>query len=279
MPELPEVETTRRGISPHLVGQCIEKVIIREHRLRWPINKNLVRTLVGLTISEVDRRGKYLLLYTKKNINDERCAGCLILHLGMSGSLRVLPAETSAIKHDHVDIILNNLHCLRYRDPRRFGAILWTQKDPLQHKLLSKLGLEPLDNEFDGEYLFTKSRGRSIAVKTFIMNSHILVGAGNIYANEALFCAGIRPTRAAGRISKKRYISLAIAIREVLRRAISAGGTTLRDFTASDGQPGYFKQELKVYGKNKEPCVICGNAIKCVQLAQRATYFCPHCQR
>ena len=259
MPELPEVETTRRGITPHLIGQTIEGVIVRETRLRWPIDKNLPKELSGLTIAEIKRRGKYLLLLLKKSLSDRHEIGCVIVHLGMSGSLRILPATFAAQKHDHLDIVLANQTCLRYRDPRRFGAILWTQQNPQTHKLICNLGLEPFDPQFNGTYLYLKSRGRKISVKAFIMDNHIVVGAGNIYANEALFHAGIKPTRAAGRIAKARYEKLANAIRQVLQRAISAGGTTLRDFTASDGEPGYFQQQLSVYGKAGAPCLNCGN--------------------
>jgi formamidopyrimidine-DNA glycosylase len=271
MPELPEVETTRRGIAPHIEGKIIQHVIVRERRMRWPIPHNLPRVLAGQRIERVARRGKYLLLYTRN--------GCLILHLGMSGSLRVLDCNVPAQKHDHVDIQFHNGVCLRLRDPRRFGCLLWTRGDPLRHELLRHLGPEPLEDAFSGGYLFDKSRGRKLAVKLFIMNSRIVTGVGNIYANEALFAAGIHPLRAAGRISLLRYERLAGAIKEVLQSAIRAGGTTLRDFTASDGRPGYFRLKLNVYEQGGKPCVNCGTAIKCIQQGQRATYYCPNCQR
>lgn len=270
MPELPEVETTRRGIEPHLSGQTILKVIVRDHRLRWPVEKALETRLPGQRVISITRRGKYLLLNT--------AAGTLMIHLGMSGSLRILPCDTTALKHDHVDIVFGERQCLRLRDPRRFGAVLWTTADPFQHELLKNLGPEPLSEEFNDGYLYAVSRKRKVAIKQFIMDSHIVVGVGNIYANEALFMAGIRPSVAAGRISKPRCGKLAEAIKTVLSKAIQQGGTTLRDFTASDGNPGYFQQQLNVYGRGGEPCTQCGTVIKSVQQGQRATYYCPHCQ-
>lgn len=270
MPELPEVETTRRGIEPHVLNQTVAAVVVRQSGLRWPIPHDLPQLLEGLNIDSVRRRGKYLLLDTSR--------GSCILHLGMSGSLRVLPHNTPPQKHDHVDLCFNNGKLLRLRDPRRFGALLWSQ-DPLQHKLLKDLGPEPLCEEFDLEYLFKQSRQRKRAVKLFLMDSHVVVGVGNIYANEALFRAGIRPTLAAGRIGRKRYCKLVQAVKAVLSEAISQGGTTLRDFTASDGSPGYFVQKLSVYGKGEQPCPACGTKIKAIKLGQRATYFCVHCQR
>jgi formamidopyrimidine-DNA glycosylase len=270
MPELPEVETTRRGIEPHLLGQTVRRIIIRDRRLRWPIPSNLPQALRGQKITRVARRGKYLLLYAEH--------GCLIVHLGMSGSLRILPADTPAQKHDHVDIQLENHACLRLRDPRRFGCMLWTRGDPMQHELLRALGIEPLSEKFSGRYLFETSRKRKVTIKSFIMNSHVVVGVGNIYANEALFAAGIHPARMAGRISQPRYARLVAAIQDVLHRAITAGGTTLRDFIASDGQPGYFRMELHVYGREGEPCVRCGAAIRHKVIGQRSTFYCPHCQ-
>ncbi|MGD8514883.1 MAG: bifunctional DNA-formamidopyrimidine glycosylase/DNA-(apurinic or apyrimidinic site) lyase [Granulosicoccaceae bacterium] len=271
MPELPEVETTRRGIAPHIKGHTVTDVIVRDARLRWPVPKHLARSLCGQCIDNVERRGKYLLLKTQ--------AGALIMHLGMSGSLRVLPADSPAEKHDHVDIVFDNRLCLRLRDPRRFGSIFWTRNDPLQHERLAKLGPEPLDKTLDGEYLFARSRGRKIAIKQFIMDSHIVVGVGNIYASESLFRAGIHPQREAGRISKARYERLSDAIKKVISEAIQAGGTTLRDFTRSDGKPGYFSQQLNVYGREGEACPQCGASIKHIVQGQRATYYCGHCQR
>jgi len=271
MPELPEVETTLRGIAPHIEGHKIQKVIVRDSRLRWPVPSGLDKKLHGHSITSASRRAKYLLLATD--------AGTVILHLGMSGSLRVVPVKTPAEKHDHVDFIFDNGLCLRLRDPRRFGSVHFVSGNPLEHKLLNKLGPEPLSKEFSGELLFTRSRNRKIAVKTFIMNNQVVVGVGNIYASEALFAAGIDPRREAGSISKARYLRLAKAIKKVIAAAIKAGGTTLKDFTQSDGKPGYFSQKLKVYGREGSPCVNCGKAIQQITLGQRASYFCSRCQR
>jgi formamidopyrimidine-DNA glycosylase len=270
MPELPEVETTRRGIAPHIEGQRIHKITIRQPKLRWPIPRGLDKRLSGQIIHSVQRRGKYLLIETGD--------GSLILHLGMSGSLRIVDRETPARKHDHVDIALDNGKCLRFHDPRRFGALLWS-RTPFEHELISKLGPEPLSNDFSAEHLFTLSRGRKAAVKNFIMDSHVVVGVGNIYASEALFMAGIHPTRAAGRVSRARYEMLADAIKQVLSKAISEGGTTLRDFVREDGQPGYFAQSLNVYGRGGEPCRHCGTTIKKKIIGQRSSYYCPSCQK
>jgi formamidopyrimidine-DNA glycosylase len=270
MPELPEVETARRGIEPHLLGHTVITVKVRERRLRWPVPRTLIKTLPGEQIMTVTRRGKYLLLHT--------AAGTAILHLGMSGSLRILPSDTPAGKHDHVDIVLENGKVLRLHDPRRFGTLLWTTGDPAKHKLLKTLGPEPLSESFDGEYLFAKSRKRRVAVKNFIMNSHIVVGVGNIYASESLFLARIHPERAAGRITRERYAALAKNIRKVLDAAIEAGGTTLRDFVREDGAPGYFRQHLRVYGREGQACERCGTPIAARVTGQRSTYYCPHCQ-
>jgi formamidopyrimidine-DNA glycosylase len=271
MPELPEVETTLRGIRPHITGLQISRVIIRNHQLRWPVPKQLPQLLQHNTIEWVQRRAKYLLLYTQ--------TGTLIIHLGMSGSLRILPANIPAEKHDHVDIVFANQSCLRLRDPRRFGAVLWTSQDPLQHKLLNKIGPEPLNSTLSGDYLYRLSRNKKIAVKNFIMDSKVVVGVGNIYANEALFLAGILPTRPAGKVSKKRYLLLADSIKQVLTDAINKGGTTLRDFTASDGQPGYFRLHLNVYNQENKPCPKCKQPIKQVRLGQRSTFYCSKCQK
>lgn len=270
MPELPEVETTRRGIEPHLLGRVITALTVRERRLRWPIPRALLNTLPGQRIDAVTRRGKYLLLQT--------AAGTAILHLGMSGSLRVLSATTPPQKHDHVDIVLDNAQLLRLRDPRRFGTLLWTITDPARHKLLRDLGPEPLSRDFSGAYLYEKSRRRKLAVKSFIMDSHVVVGVGNIYASETLFLAGIHPERAAGRISSLRYELLADSIRKVLTAAIKAGGTTLRDFVREDGAPGYFRQHLRVYDRGGQPCERCKTPIVASVTGQRATYYCPRCQ-
>lgn len=271
MPELPEVETTKRGISQHVCQFPISDVIVRQAKLRWPIPDNLAKLLVGQTFHSVDRRGKYLLLSTNH--------GTLIIHLGMSGSLRILSSDTPAEKHDHVDISFNNGKLMRMRDPRRFGAILWSASVPAQHELIDNLGIEPLSKQFSGKYLHDKARKRKVDIKQFVMNSHIVVGVGNIYASEALFLAGIKPTIVAHKISLLRMEKLASSIKSVLRKAIKQGGTSLRDFTKSDGQPGYFKQSLNVYGRQGEPCLQCGSAIKLIKQGQRATYYCSKCQR
>lgn len=270
MPELPEVETSRRGIEPHILNKKVTDVIIRQKQLRWPIPARLKSQLKGQLIRQVERRGKYILLRTD--------VGTAILHLGMSGSLRILPTGTPAEKHDHVDIVFGKI-TLRLRDPRRFGALLWTSADPLQHKLLSKLGPEPLSDEFNADYLYQLSRTRKVAIKTLIMNSQVVVGVGNIYASESLFAAGISPLRRADRISLPRYQRLVIAIKDILQRAIAQGGTTLRDFTRQDGKPGYFQQILNVYGRGQQPCPHCAQAIKQITQAQRSTFYCPHCQK
>ncbi|MEO5702433.1 MAG: bifunctional DNA-formamidopyrimidine glycosylase/DNA-(apurinic or apyrimidinic site) lyase [Gammaproteobacteria bacterium] len=271
MPELPEVETTRRGIAPHLVGNKVLRVIVREPRLRWPVSQELALQLPGNIFSAVERRAKYLVLRTP--------AGCLIAHLGMSGNLRILPEATAPTQHDHADIVLDNHTCLRLHDPRRFGALLWTCTDPLQHPLLINLGPEPLADDFNGAYLYQRSRGRTVAVKHFIMDSRIVAGIGNIYANEALFMAGIHPARAAGHIAQRRYEMLAVAIKQVLEAAVAQGGTTLRDYYASDGKAGYFKQQLKVYGCAKLPCVTCRHPVQLLKQGQRSSYYCKYCQR
>lgn len=271
MPELPEVETARRGIEPHLLGRIVTAVTVRERRLRWPVPHALARELTGQAIRSVTRRAKYLLLNT--------AAGTAILHLGMSGSLRVLAADTPPLKHDHVDLVLDSGRLLRLRDPRRFGTILWTRGDAQRHALLKDLGPEPLEDGFDGDYLFARSRGRKLAVKLFIMDSHVVVGVGNIYASEALFMAAIRPGKAAGRVSRAEYAALAKAIKKVLAASIEAGGTTLRDFMREDGEPGYFLQRLRVYDREGKPCYRCGAPIKQTVTGQRSTYYCPSCQK
>jgi len=270
MPELPEVETTLRGIEPHILGEKIIDVIIRNRSLRWPIPATLKKNLQQQILKQINRRGKYLLLVTDN--------GTAILHLGMSGSLRINDSGTAAEKHDHVDIVFENNKILRFRDPRRFGCLLWTSKPVEQHKLISVMGPEPLSDSFNGDYLFNKSRGKKSTVKSFIMDSKIVTGVGNIYASESLFSAGILPTRQAGRVSNARYQLLAQSIKDVLEDAISQGGTTLKDFTREDGQPGYFKQSLKVYDRAGQDCIICGNTIKQKTLNQRSTYYCSHCQ-
>ena len=271
MPELPEVETTRRGIEPWLKDAVVRRIAVRQRQLRWPVPRRLGRELPGQAVRKVGRRAKYLLLGADK--------GTLIIHLGMSGSLRVLEDPGPPGAHDHVDLALSSGRVLRFNDPRRFGAMLWTTRNPLRHPLLRDLGPEPLSSEFSGESLYTAARGRRVAVKNLIMNSRVVVGVGNIYASEALFRAGIRPTRPAGRISLARMEALAQAIRTVLNDALAAGGTTLRDFTWGDGQPGYFAQELQVYERAGLPCPVCQLPLKRVVLGQRSTYFCPACQR
>jgi formamidopyrimidine-DNA glycosylase len=270
VPELPEVETARRGIEPHMLNRAVTTVVVRNKNLRWPVPRSLVDSLPGQRIHAITRRGKYLLLHTP--------AGTALLHLGMSGSLRVLPSETPAEKHDHLDIVLDNGRALRLHDPRRFGTLLWTTSDPARHKLLRTLGPEPLADEFDGDYLFAKARRRKVAIKNFIMNSHIVVGVGNIYASEALFLARINPQRAAGKVSRERYQALAKSIRKVLNAAIKAGGTTLRDFSRADGEPGYFRQYLRVYDREGKACERCGGRIRSRVTGQRSTYYCPKCQ-
>lgn len=270
MPELPEVETTRRGIEPYFKNQKIIKVEIRHYQLRWPIDRALPKKIRQQTINDITRRGKYLLLHTAK--------GVLIIHLGMSGSLRVLKNLSPPNKHDHVDIIVSNGACLRFNDPRRFGCVLWVEKNPYQHALLKNLGPEPLTDKFDGNYLFEVSRKRKVPLKTFIMNAEIVVGVGNIYANEALFLAGIHPKKSAGNVSIEEYQQLAKMIKRVLNSAIKKGGTTLRNFSGGDGKPGYFKQQLNVYGRGGLPCVKCKTILKEIRLNQRATVFCASCQ-
>jgi len=271
MPELPEVETTRRGIAPHISGRRVDRVIVRDPRLRWKVPARLGTELAGQVIDGVGRRAKYLLLGT--------AGGTAILHLGMSGSLRIVPADAPPGKHDHIDIVLDSGRALRLTDPRRFGSLHWTRRPPEQHRLLRDLGREPLGEAFTGEYLHTLSRRRRVAIKAFLMNSRVVAGIGNIYACEALYMAGIHPQRAAGRISRNRYELLAEVIREVLTDAVTAGGTTLRDFVNGHGEPGYFGLQLHVYGKAEEPCISCRTRIRAFRQGQRTTFYCPKCQK
>lgn len=271
MPELPEVETTKRGIEPHIKGQTVSQVIVRQPQLRWPIPSSLQQKLPGCRCNGVSRRGKYLLL--------DYQAGTVLIHLGMSGSLRVIKSPTAVRKHDHVDFVLGSGDILRYTDPRRFGCILWEESEPALHPLLSKLGPEPLTDDFDAGYLHSLSKKRKAPIKTFIMDSNVVVGVGNIYANEALFMAGISPKRAAGAVSRSRYEKLVSAIKAVLAKAIQVGGTTLRDFTGGNGDPGYFKQSLQVYGRAGLPCRECERALTEIRIGQRTTVYCRNCQK
>ena len=269
MPELPEVEVTRLGIQEQLLGRRIVAVLVREARLRRPIDPDFSLRLQGQRIHRLWRRGKYLLADLDR--------GQLLLHLGMSGHLRVLPADSPVRAHDHVDILLDDGYCLRFHDPRRFGLMLWGE-DWSVDPLLARLGPEPLGPDFSGAYLYERSRGHRQAVKSFLMDAQQVVGVGNIYANESLFRAGIDPRRPAGRIAKPRYERLANAVVEVLREAIAEGGTTLRDFTRPDGKKGYFRLSLAVYGREGEPCPACDATLRGVRIAGRSTFFCGNCQ-
>ncbi|MEO5676288.1 MAG: bifunctional DNA-formamidopyrimidine glycosylase/DNA-(apurinic or apyrimidinic site) lyase [Usitatibacter sp.] len=270
MPELPEVETTRRGLLPHLLGRRVRGAVVRNGSLRWPVTRDLGRKLRGEEVLAIRRRGKYLLF--------DFPHGHLLVHLGMSGRLSLLPDEAPVRVHDHVDVQLEGRQVLRLTDPRRFGAVLW-MRDPARHALLRDLGLEPLEAEFTGEALSVLARGRSVAVKQFLMNGHIVTGVGNIYAAEALFRAGIHPLRSVARISRGRWDRLAAAVRETLEAALAAGGTTLRDFASADGAPGYFRGQCAVYGREGKPCIRCGTPIRARRQGQRSTFYCPACQR
>jgi formamidopyrimidine-DNA glycosylase len=271
VPELPEVETTRRGIEPHVVGRRITSLRVHDRRLRWPVDLALIAAVAGASIRRAGRRAKYLLLETE--------AGTLILHLGMSGSLRMLPRETPRIAHDHVDIELDSGQTLRFNDPRRFGSLLFTTGDPALHPLLQSLAPEPLEDDFDGEYLWKKTRRRVVAIKQLIMNSRLVVGVGNIYASEALFRARVRPRRQARSLTRRECAKLARAIKATLTMAVKAGGTTLRDYVGADGNPGYFRQKLYVYERAGLPCRVCGTAIKQFTQGGRSTYWCANCQK
>ncbi len=270
MPELPEVEITRRGIAPAITGKTVTAVIVRNPRLRWPVPRRLAALLEGKIVRQVLRRAKYLLL----DLGD----GWLILHLGMSGSLRLVAPDLPPGGHDHVDLVFGK-QALRLRDPRRFGAVLWKAGDAFSHPLLAHLGMEPLDPAFSGAVFYRASRGRSIGVKQFLMDHKIVVGVGNIYANESLFRAGISPRASAGRLSRARFDRLAVEVRHTLEAAIEAGGSSLRDFVHSDGASGYFQQQYFVYGRDGEACHVCGHEVKTIRQGQRATFYCPHCQR
>lgn len=271
MPELPEVETTKRGVSPHVSGHCVRAMVVRQGQLRWPVPLDLPKQLTGKVLRSVARRGKYLLLQFDH--------GTVLVHLGMSGNLRVVDEHALIGKHDHIDIQFDNGRILRFTDPRRFGCVLWTAGPVEQHSLIAHLGPEPLTDDFYWEYLYQRSRKRSQAIKTFIMDSKVVVGVGNIYANEALFKTGIRPTRAAGKVTKAQMQQLVEHIKVVLAKAIEQGGTTLKDFVGGTGKPGYFKQELAVYGRAGEPCAVCATVLKEIRLGQRSTVYCPMCQK
>jgi len=274
MPELPEVETTRRGIAPHVEHREIVEVVVRQSRLRVPVPDDFNERLVGARFGTLARRAKYLLLPL-----EGETGASLIWHLGMSGSLRIARLGDLPKKHDHIDLVFDDGGILRYHDPRRFGFVDWLADSAERDPRLARLGPEPLSAAFDGERLYQLSRGRRMAVKPFLMDNAVVVGVGNIYASEALFMAGIDPRRAAGRISLERYQHLAAAVREVLAAAITQGGTTLRDFVSGTGEPGYFKQRLNVYGRHGQGCRRCNGELRLVTLGQRASVFCPTCQR
>lgn len=271
MPELPEVETTRRGVEPHVVGRRILALAVHEPRLRWRVPDNVPDLVQGQRILHTGRRGKYLLLGLE--------SGTLLLHLGMSGSLRVLPAETPRVLHDHFDLLLDSGLTLRFNDPRRFGSLHYTTESPHEHPLLKRLAPEPLDEAFNAEYLWRITRKRRVAIKQLLMNSTLVVGVGNIYASEALFRARIRPRRQARTLTRAEVVRLARAVRTVLKLAIRVGGTTLRDYVGADGNPGYFKQKLYVYERAGEPCRVCATPVKQIAQGQRSTYYCPQCQK
>lgn len=271
MPELPEVETTRRGLAPHLVNQRIRTAIVRNASLRVPVSRRLSERVAGTIIGSVERRGKYLLI---------GCGtGTLIVHLGMSGRLWLVDAGAPVATHDHFDLVLENGTAVRLRDPRRFGLVVWEEGDPLLHPLLASIGPEPLSSAFDGQWLYDNTRNRSASIKLVLMDSHVVAGVGNIYASEALFRAGINPKLAARRIGPARYDVLVEKIRDTLEAAIQAGGSTLRDYVGGDGRAGYFQNEHLVYGRGGEPCLECGTAIRELRQGQRATFYCPVCQR
>lgn len=271
MPELPEVVVTLKGVLPHIQEKCISDVTVRDGRLRWPVPENLPELLAQQRLLGGRQRAKYLLFQFER--------GYLMVHLGMSGNLRVVPFGTPAGKHDHVDIQFGHDVVLRFTDPRRFGSVLWVEGAPEEHQLLRHLGPEPFEPSFDGERLYKMSRGKTTSVKQFVMDNKVVVGVGNIYANESLFLSGIRPKKAAGRISRKQFDGLAENIKAVLGRAIEQGGTTLKDFVGNDGKPGYFKQQLYVYGRGGEACLRCETSLKEIRLGQRSTVYCPSCQK
>lgn len=270
MPELPEVEITLRGIAPHVVGQKVTDIVIRQSRLRWPITAGLTELITGRRLVNAVRRGKYLLL--------DFGNGHALIHLGMSGSLRIVNPDEPPSFHDHFDLVFGG-RALRYCDPRRFGCLLWVDGEPGSHKLLADLGPEPLTDSFTADYLYERTRTRSLAVKQFIMDSKVVVGVGNIYANESLFMAGIKPIRKTGSLTRKNCEDLVRDIKFVLQRSIDQGGTTLRDFVGGDGKPGYFKQQLLVYGRGDEPCTLCKKTLKEIRMNDRTTVYCVTCQK
>jgi formamidopyrimidine-DNA glycosylase len=271
MPELPEVETTRRGLEPHLTGQVILRLTIHDHRLRWPVDVRLPQTLAGQRVESVERRAKYLLLRLTH--------GTVLWHLGMSGSLRIVPSDLPVDPHDHIDLALSSGHTVRFNDPRRFGSVIYVIGDPQLHPLLAKLAPEPFAAAFDADYLWRISRRRKVSVKQLIMNGQLVTGVGNIYASEVLFQSGIRPRRQSRSLKREEAARLVKAIRQVLRQAIRVGGTTLRDYVNPDGNPGYFRQKLYVYERAGEPCRNCDTLIRALTQGQRSTYYCPTCQR
>lgn len=274
MPELPEVETTRRGIAPHILSKKVSRVTIRQPSLRWPVTENLAEILSGKAISSVERRAKYLLIYL-----EDKTDKALLVHLGMSGSLRICKDNEALLKHDHVDITFEDGVILRYSDPRRFGCILWLDESPQEHKLLNHLGPEPLSDDFNAEYLWQRSRGKQVAVKQFVMDQKTVTGIGNIYATEALFTAGVHPNKPAGKVSKAKYGMFVDEAKRILQRSITRGGTTLRDFVGGDGKPGYFAQQLLVYGRKGQECPTCSTILEEIRLSNRSSVFCPKCQK
>jgi formamidopyrimidine-DNA glycosylase len=271
LPELPEVETTRRGLAPYVRRRRIASLSVYEPRLRWRVARDLPRRVAGQRIVRVGRRAKYLLLGLE--------SGTLLLHLGMSGNLRAVPAATPRLTHDHFDLVLDSGLALRFNDPRRFGSLLYTSGDPNEHPLLARLGPEPFSAAFDADYLYRITRGRRVAIKQLLMNSQLVVGVGNIYASEALFRARLRPGRAASTLTRADAGRLVRGVRAVLRQALSEGGTTLRDYLGADGAPGYFRQRLYVYERRGQPCRRCGTPVRAMTQGQRSTYYCPSCQK
>lgn len=271
MPELPEVETTVLGLKPHIMQQTIVAVTIRQHQLRWPIPTDTPSHITGQIIQTIYRRGKYILMPTT--------SGTILIHLGMSGRLSIVPTTEAPGKHDHIDLHLANQQMIRYTDPRRFGAFLWSTEQPIvHHRLLNKLGIEPFDPQFHGDYLWQKARNKTTPIKSFIMDQQIIVGVGNIYATEALFMTGLHPNTPAKSISAHKMTQLAQAIQTILQYAIAQGGTTLKDFLGAKGETGYFKLQLQVYDRSGLPCPICKTLLQKLVIAQRASAFCPTCQ-